>query len=55
MIERRITVEAKEGHESCDGCRYDLGGGCCSINSEFECRDGGGFELYEPREDGNHV
>ena len=36
--------------ESCAGCKHDLGGGCCRINEERECRDGGGFELYEPRE-----
>ena len=34
--------------ESCDGCENDLGGGCCQINVERECRDGGGFELYKP-------
>lgn len=35
---------------NCDGCRYDLGGGCCSINMEPECREGGGFELFENRD-----
>lgn len=34
-------------HESCDGCNNDLGGGCCRINAEAECREGGGYELYE--------
>ena len=29
------------------GCVHDLGGGCCAINEEAECREGGGFELYE--------
>ena len=33
-------------HDSCEGCRYDLGGGCCRINVEAECREGV-FELYE--------
>lgn len=36
--------------ESCEGCVHDIGGGCCRINEERECRDGGGFELYERRE-----
>ena len=37
-------------HESCQGCRHDLGGGSCAINEEAECREGGGFELWEPKE-----
>lgn len=36
-------------HESCHGCNNDLGGGCCKINMEGECREGGGFELWEPK------
>ena len=35
---------------SCNGCKNDLGGGCCRINCEGECREGGGFELWEPKE-----
>lgn len=31
---------------SCAGCVHDLGGGCCGISAERECREGGGFELY---------
>lgn len=42
------TTEEESEHDSCDGCRYDLGGGCCKINVEGECREGGGFELWEP-------
>ena len=40
-------------HDSCDGCRYDLGGGRenCRINAEYECRDGGGFELWDAEDD----
>lgn len=34
----------------CNGCAHDLGGGCCKINEEAECREGGGFELWEPKE-----
>lgn len=33
-------------YDSCDGCVHNLGGGCCAINVEHECREGGGFELY---------
>ena len=40
-------------HESCDGCKHDLGGGRdnCRLNLSYECRDGGGFEAWEPEED----
>lgn len=34
-------------HEGCDGCKYNLGGGHCGLNVEDECREGGGFELWE--------
>ena len=34
----------------CDSCKHDLGGGCCRVNLEAECREGGGFEAWEPRE-----
>ena len=38
-------------HDSCSGCKYDLGGGCCSINCEDECAAGGGYELYTEDDD----
>lgn len=34
----------------CEGCCHDLGGGCCRINLEAECREGGGYEAWEPKE-----
>ena len=34
----------------CDGCKHYLGGGCCRLNMEAECREGGGFELWEAKE-----
>lgn len=37
-----------ENDVSCLRCRHYLGGGCCRINLEGECREGGGFELWEP-------
>lgn len=27
-------------HDSCEGCRHNLGGGCCRINEEAECGAG---------------
>ena len=36
-----------EKRTSCKGCIHDLGGGQCRINVERECREGGGFELYD--------
>lgn len=42
-----------EAHDSCAGCRHDLGGGRdnCRLNLAYECRDGGGFEAWEPEEE----
>ena len=34
---------------SCGSCYHYLGGGCCRINLEAECREGGGFEAWAPR------
>lgn len=45
------TTEEEPEHDSCDGCKHDLGGGCCKINVEGECREGGGFELWEGEDD----
>ena len=39
-----------EKRTSCKGCIHDLGGGQCRINVELECREGGGFELYDWQE-----
>lgn len=33
-------------HDSCEGCRHNLGGGCCRINEEAEC-GAGDRELWE--------
>lgn len=43
--------EEEPEHDSCDGCKHDLGGGHCKINVEGECREGGGFELWEGEDD----
>lgn len=45
------TDEEEPEHDSCDGCKHDLGGGHCKINVEGECREGGGFELWEGEDD----
>lgn len=37
-------------HTGCSGCKWYLGDGCCRINAEGECREGGGFELFEATE-----
>lgn len=34
-------------HIHCEACRHYLGGGCCRINLEPECREGGGYEAWE--------
>lgn len=45
----QLRASEEKNRASCEGCRHDLGGGRdnCRINEAFECRDGGGFELYE--------
>ena len=42
-----------EAHDSCAGCRHDLGGGRdnCRLNLAYECRDGGGFEAWDAEEE----
>lgn len=48
MDGRQVQEDEEEPeHDSCDGCKHDLGGGHCKINVEGECREGGGFELWE--------
>lgn len=36
-------------HIPCEGCVNGLGGGHCRINLEAECREGGGYEAFEPK------
>lgn len=36
-------------HDSCVGCKHDLGGGCCRINLEAECGKGG-HEAWEGKQ-----
>lgn len=36
-------------HESCTGCRYYLGGGCCQLNLKNE-RAAGDYECWEAKE-----
>lgn len=48
--ENNENAETPE-HDSCDGCKHDLGGGRCRMNLEYECREGGGFELWEDDEE----
>lgn len=36
---RLFDIEEPE-HDSCDGCKNDLGGGHCAINLEAECGKG---------------
>lgn len=38
--------------KSCCTCANYLGGGCCKINEEMECCDGGEFELWRRMNDG---
>lgn len=35
-------------HRPCEACRWHIGAGCCRINMEDECGEGGCYELWEP-------
>lgn len=37
--------------KECSTCKHYLGGGCCRLNMEQECREGGGYELWEGKND----
>ena len=37
--------------KECSTCKHYLGGGCCRLNMEQECREGGGYELWEEKND----
>lgn len=39
--------EGEPEHDSCEGCKHNLGGGCCKLNVEDECAAGGGYEMWE--------
>lgn len=41
--------EDEPEHDSCKGCKHDLGGGCCKLNLEDECAAGGGYEMWEDK------
>lgn len=38
--------------KSCYTCKNYLGGGCCCVNEEEECCEGGGYELWEVKNNG---
>ena len=35
-------------HCPCEGCKNSIGGVDCRLNVEDECREGGGYEAFEP-------
>lgn len=37
-------------HCPCEGCKNSVGGVECRLNVENECKQGGGFEMWEPIE-----
>lgn len=54
MIEQ-AKVESKPERDSCHGCAYDLGGGCCDVHLEHECAAGGGYEAFQPKQSEGHA
>lgn len=47
QISKEDEPEVEPEHDSCEGCKHNLGGGHCKINLEGECREGGGYEAWE--------
>jgi len=47
-----INESEKTQQRTCPTCAHHLGGGQCRLNAEAECCEGGGFELWEVRDDG---
>lgn len=35
-------------HTPCESCKNSVGGVDCRLNVEDECREGGGYEAFEP-------
>lgn len=35
-------------HTPCERCKNSVGGVDCRLNVEDECREGGGYEAFEP-------
>ena len=47
--EREFREWQKTQQRCCPTCAHHLGAEQCRINAEGECREGGGFELWEAR------
>jgi len=48
----REHADFMANRHTCPTCAHHLGGGQCRLNAEAECCEGGGFELWEVRDDG---
>ena len=47
--ERDFREWQKTQRRACPTCAHHLGAEECRINAEGECREGGGYELWQPR------
>lgn len=50
-MELEPDPEEDDEEKSCVGCVRYLGGGQCRSSLESECCEGGGFEMYEAKND----
>lgn len=48
LMNREEAEDQERDHDSCTGCKHDLGGGQCKINLEAECGKGA-HEAWEER------
>lgn len=54
---RNVCPICEKGYDAvCRKCLYDLGGGRdnCRLGVASECRDGGGYEAFKPKEGGKN-
>lgn len=49
QAEKEFLEWQKTQRRTCPTCARHLGAEQCRINAEGECREGGGFELWEAR------
>ena len=50
QAERELREWQKTQQRTCPTCAHHLGAEQCRINAEGECREGGGFELWEEKD-----
>ncbi len=55
LLPPRIPYEGGAEVMTCRDCKWNLGAEQCRLNLEFECREGGGYEAWEEKDDTERV